>query len=100
MSRRLQAGGYVVAFLSTAAVTSVFVQGEVAMALREFRDRVIFAWLDLPQPLPREFPIPETQWVELFRHDDESRMNWNEIDRLIVMLYWRIYKNTRANGLH
>jgi hypothetical protein len=100
ISSRLRAGGYVVAFLSAVAASSAWVRQEVEAASREFGDRVIFAWLDHPQSLPHEFPVPETQWVVLHRSDDESRLNWNEIDRLIVMLYWRIYRNTRANGLH
>ena len=100
MSSRLRAGGYVVAFLSAASASSAWVRQEVRTTSREFEDRVIYAWLDSPQSLPPEFPVPETQWVVLHRSDDESRLNWNEIDRLIVMLYWRIYQNTRANGLH
>lgn len=100
ITSRLHAGGYVVAFLSEASASSEWVRWEVETASREFGDRVIFAWLDRPQSLPHEFPIPQTQWLVLHRSDDESRMNWNEIDRLIVMLYWRICRNTHSNGLH
>jgi len=100
MTSRLQAGGYVVAFLSAAAASSEWVRREVEVASREFGDRVIFAWLDRPQSLPHGFPIPLTQWLVLHRSDDENSLNWNEIDRLIVMLYWLIHRNTQANGLH
>lgn len=100
ISSRVGAGGYVVLFLSATDRSSKWVLNKVVAALRDFGDRVIFAWLDRPQSLPHEFPIPETQWVKLYRSDDETRLNWNEIDRLIVMLYWQIYRNTRANGLH
>lgn len=97
---RLRDGGYVVAFLSVAAVSSAFVKREINSALSENSDRLILAWIDHPQVMPSDFPVPQTQWLVLNRLDDPHSLNWNEIDRLIVILYWRIYRNTRTNGLH
>ena len=71
-------------FLSAAAASARYMKVEVEAAVREFGDRIIFAWLDRSQSLPRGFPVPETEWPVLHCQYDESRLDWNEIDRLIV----------------
>jgi hypothetical protein len=100
ISSRLQAGGYVVAFVSASSVSSQWVRLELESAARDHGDRIILAWLDRPGLLPEGVPVPLTSWPVIYLSFDEKRLNWNEVDRLIVMLYWAIYRNTRTNGLH
>ena len=82
MSSRLRAGGYVE---HSCRQQPQHRRGSAGSAgqLAGVRRSGYLCLADSPQSLPPEFPVPETQWVVLHRSDDESRLNWNEIDRLI-----------------
>lgn len=101
-------GGYVVAFWSTHARDSKWVEYEMGKAIIGRADRILFALLDetpLLDALPQIYIRNEIA-REYFAHTppntvqvcgDGIRPQLQRIDDLIVNLYWLIYRNTRKN---
>lgn len=96
---RVERGGYVVVFWSSAAAESKFVENELKSAVDGMvgeNDRVLFALLD-NTPVPEFWDYHDKSTVQLY--GDSERSLTNRMDDLVVQLYWLIYKNTRYRNM-
>lgn len=86
MNDRLKRGGYAVIFLTSRACASAFVMQEAEKAMHDYPGQVLPVLIeDLVLP-PR---LAQIQALRMRRLSD-SRFNQNDLDDLIVRLYWLI----------
>ena len=86
LNNRLKRGGYAVIFLTRSAVESEYVMQEVGKAMDDSPVQVLPVLLDDVVLPPR---LADIQALRVRRLSD-SRFNQNDIDDLIVRLYWLI----------
>jgi hypothetical protein len=95
MSEAVRAGGYVVSFISPAALRSDLVNWELSETAK-FSTRIMLALLEPVadyQLRGRFHWLDGVRTVELFRGDNPKKLDWNRIDDLIVQIYHMVYVN-------
>mgnify|MGYP001223022292 CR=1 FL=1 len=94
IEQQLAAGGYLVAFISAASMSTAVITQEWGTAFESNPGRVLPALLD---NVPLTGTVATIQALQLY--GDRERSEIHRLDDLIVRLYWLIYRNTRQNGL-
>jgi hypothetical protein len=88
----LDAGGYSVFFISKETINSEWVKQEFKATLDNYSNRIIPVIID-NSSITGVFA--QYQALSLYDENCQENINRNKLDGLIVLLYWKIYQNTR-----
>lgn len=92
----LKVGGYLIFFVSQAALNSKRVAWEIESATDNFSSQVLLAFLE-PLDVSAISRISSLDNLHIYRADDPDQLDWNQIDDLIVRIYHMVHKNNRTS---
>lgn len=92
MTSYVSNGGYAIIFVSNRALASVYVAQETRYVMTHWPNQVLPILLE-PVDMERAPPgLAERPHVQLFRNENDHRIDWNRVDDLIVKIYYMVMR--------